>query len=362
MRSTRVDNTSRTSRSKKSNINFVEIKPVTRKQVAERARVSVAVVSYVVNDGPRPVSPETRLKVVRAIEELGYYPNELARSLSRKQTAIIGLIIPSLVNPVYAEIADSLTRFCGAEGYRVILGSSGRHHQTEVEFAKSLRAKRVDGVVIIPSESPEEILNPLQQAQIPTVVLEHDIPNTYCIAIDDLQGGKLATQHLLSLGHRCIGMIRRKPTSALSHLRYKAFRDVLETANISLGPDLVVECEAGQASGYASMQKLLALPQPPTAVFAHNDVLAMGAISAIYHAGLTVPHDISIVGYDDTIQAAYFNPPLTTVKLPIAEMGRVAGKTILDLVKNGNLLSPQTITLPVELIVRASTAPLRAHL
>lgn len=339
----------------------MEIKPITRKEVAERANVSVAVVSYVVNDGPRPVSPETRLKVERAIEELGYYPNELARSLSRKQTAMIGLIIPSLVNPVYAEIADSLTRYCAAEGYRVILGSSGRHHQTEVEFAKSLRAKRVDGVIIIPSEAPEEILKPLQQAHIPTVVLEHDLPHTHCIAIDDLQGGQLATQHLLSLGHRRIGMIRRKPTSALSHLRYVAFQDMLREANISLDPDLIIESEAGQASGYTSMQKLLTLPEPPTAVFAHNDVLAMGAISAIYQAGLTVPHDVSIVGYDDIIHAAYFNPPLTTVKLPIAEMGRVAGKTTLDLIKNGNSFSPHTATLPVELIVRASTAPLRAN-
>ena len=340
----------------------MEIKPVTRKQVAERARVSVAVVSYVVNDGPRPVSPETKLKVKRAIEELGYYPNELARSLSRKRTAIIGLIIPSLVNPVYAEIADSLTRYCGAEGYRVILGSSGRQHQTEVELAKSLRAKRVDGVVIIPSEAPEEILEPLQQAHIPTVVLEHDIPSTHCIASDDLQGGRLATQHLLSLGHRRIGMIRRKPSSALSHLRYAAFRDLLQDANIPLEQDMVVVCEAGQANGYASMQKLLALPRPPTAVFAHNDVLAMGAISAIYRAGLTVPSDISIVGYDDIIQTAYLNPPLTTVKLPISEMGRVAGETILDLIGNSNPLSPQTRTLPVELIVRASTAPLKAPL
>ena len=205
----------------------MEIKPITRKEVAERANVSVAVVSYVVNDGPRPVSPETRLKVERAIEELGYYPNELARSLSRKQTAMIGLIIPSLINPVYAEIADSLTRYCATEGYRVILGSSGRDHQTEVEFAKSLRAKRVDGVIIVPSESPGEILQPLQQAHIPTVVLEHEIPDTHCIAIDDLQGGELATRHLLSLGHCRIGIIRRKPTSALSRLRYIAFRDML---------------------------------------------------------------------------------------------------------------------------------------
>ena len=339
----------------------MEIKPVTRKEVAERAGVSVAVVSYVVNDGPRPVSPETKLKVERAIQELGYYPNELARSLSRKQTAIIGLIIPSLVNPVYAEIADSLAHYCAAEGYRVILGSSGRDHQNELDLAKSLRAKRVDGVVMIPSASPEEILEPLQNAQIPTVVLEHAIPDTYCIAINDLQGGQLATQHLLSLGHRRIGMIRREPSSALSHLRYAAFRDTLEAAQILLDPELVVECGAGQASGYASMQKLLALSQPPSAVFAHNDVLAVGAISAIYHAGLTVPHNISIVGYDDTIHAAYFNPPLTTIKLPIAEMGRVAAKTILDLVKGDHSLSPQTTTLPVELIVRASTAPLKMY-
>jgi DNA-binding LacI/PurR family transcriptional regulator len=284
----------------------------------------------------------------------------LARSLSRKQTAIIGLIIPSLLNPVYAEIADSLTRYCATEGYRVILGSSGRHHQTEVEFAKSLRAKRVDGVIMIPSESPEEILQPLHQAHIPTVVLEHELPNTHCIAIDDLQGGQLATQHLLSLGHRRIGMIRRKPSTALSRMRFVAFQDTLQAAQIALDPDLVIESEAGQASGYISMQKLLALPEPPTAVFAHNDVLAMGAMSAIYQAGLTVPDDMSIVGYDDIIHSAYLNPPLTTIKLPIAEMGHAAGKKILDLIKNGNSFTPGTTTLPVELIVRASTAPPRA--
>ena len=335
----------------------MEINPVTRKQVAERAGVSVAVVSYVVNAGPRPVAPETRIRVEKAIDELGYYPNELARSLSRKQTAIIGLIIPSLVNPVYAEIADSLTRYCGAKGYRVILGSSGRHHQTEVEFAKSLRAKRVDGVVVIPSESPEEILKPLQQARIPAVILEHEISNIHCIAIDDLLGGRIATEHLLSLGHRRIAMIRRKPTSALSHLRYVAFRDALQAADIPLDPDLVVVSEAGQAGGYASMQKLLTLARPPTAVFAHNDVLAMGALSAIHNTGLVVPHDISIVGYDDTISSAYLNPPLTTVKLPISEMGRVAGETILELIRNDNLHPPKTMTLPVELIIRASTAP-----
>ncbi len=336
-------------------------KRITRKEVAEHAGVSVAVVSYVVNDGPRPVSPETRVKVEKAIEELGYYPNELARSLSRQQTAIIGLIIPSLLNPVFAEIAESLARYCEAEAYQVMLGGTGRNHQKEVAFAKSLRAKQVDGVVMIPSESPQEVLEPLQRAYIPTVVLEHDLPDTHCIAIDDLQGGRLATEHLLSLGHRRIGMIKRKRSSALSHLRFTAFQETLLNADISLDPALVVESDAGQMAGYISMQKLLAQAQPPTAVFAHNDVLAMGAISAIYNAGLTVPGDISVIGYDDTVHANYFNPPLTTVKSPIADMGRQAGRTILELIQNDDPLPAQTVMLPVELIVRASTGPLKGR-
>jgi DNA-binding LacI/PurR family transcriptional regulator len=336
---------------------MTERKPVTRKEVAERAGVSVAVVSYVVNDGPRPVAPETQAKVRQAIKELGYYPNELARSLSRKQTATIGLIIPSLVNPIYAEIAESLEKACVLEGYLVILGGTGRDSRKEVEFAKLLRAKQVDGVVVLPSESPQAILEPLQQAGIPIVVLEHDLPHTHCIAIDDLQGTRLAMDHLLSLGHRRIGMIKRQPTSALSNLRFVGYRDILLEAGLSFEPALVIESKAGQAAGYASMQQLLALPNPPTAVFIHNDVLAIGAMRAIHDAGLVVPDDISIVGYDDTSNSRYLNPPLTTVKFPVVEMGRRAGEIILELAQNEGNLPPQTIMLPVELVVRASTAP-----
>jgi len=330
---------------------------VTRKEVAERAGVSVAVVSYVVNNGPRPVSPETQAKVKAAIEELGYYPNELARSLSRKQTATIGLILPNLTNPVFAEIADSLEKACAAEGYMVMLCGTGRDPHKEKKLAQLLRAKQVDGVVTIPSESPQEILKPLQQTNIPTVVLEHDLPNTHCIAIDDRHGGRLATQHLLSLGHRRIGLIKREPASALSTLRFVGYCDMLEEANIPFDPALVVESKAGQAAGYSSMQQLLALSNPPTAVFTHNDVLAMGAIRAIYDAGLAVPHDISVVGYDDTVSSSYLNPRLTTVKFSIAEMGRRAAQIILELVQKQGDLPAQTITLPVELVVRDSTAP-----
>ncbi|MCB0166201.1 MAG: LacI family DNA-binding transcriptional regulator [Anaerolineae bacterium] len=332
-------------------------KRVTRKEVAARAGVSVAVVSYVVNNGPRPVSPETQAKVQQAIDELGYYPNELARSLSRQQTATIGLIIPSLLNPVFAEIAESLERACVSAGYLVILGGTGRDLRKEVEFAKLLRAKQIDGVVVLPSESPQAILEPLQQADIPVVILEHNLPNIHCITMDELQGARLAMQHLLSLGHHRIGMIKRQPSSALSNLRFVGYCDNLVEAGIPCDPTLVIESKAGQAAGYTSMRQLLALPNPPTAVFAHNDMLAMGAIRAIHDAGLTVPGDISIVGYDDTSNAAYLNPRLTTVKSPVAEMGHRAGQIIMKLAQKQRDLPAQTIMLPVELIVRASTAP-----
>jgi LacI family transcriptional regulator len=319
--------------------------------------VSVAVVSYVVNDGPRPVSPETRAKVKEAIEELGYYPNELARSLSRKTTATIGLITPSLTNPVYAEIAESLESVCSTEGYLVLLGATGRDPDKEKKLARILRSKQVDGVVMIPIWQVKAALNPLRQAHIPTVILEHDVPDTHCIAIDDLKGGRLATQHLIKLGHRRIGLIKGEPSSALSYLRAVGYCQVLKEAGIPCEPALIVESKAGLAGGYESMQQLLALPNPPTAVFTHNDVLAVGAMRAVQDAGLTVPDDISVVGYDDTASSSYLNPALTTVKFPVAEMGRQAGQIILQLAQAEASVPTQTILLPVELVVRASTAP-----
>ncbi len=332
-------------------------KRITRKEVAERAGVSVAVVSYVMNDGPRPVSPETRARVEKAIEELGYYPNELARSLRLQQTSTIGLIIPNLTNAVYAEIARSMEGVCTHEGYLVLLGDSGRDPVWEKKLVHMLRAKQVDGVVMIPSHNPLELVQPLQQARIPAVILEHDLPGQYCIAVDDLRGGWLGTQHLLSLGHRRIGLIRRTPSSATSSQRFTGYRQALEAAGLAFDPRLVVECGPGQEAGYQAMRQLLALSEPPTAVFTHNDVLALGAMHAIRSAGLEIPGDISVVGYDDTTSSAYLGPPLTTVKFPTDEMGRRAAEMILRLAQHKDELPPRTLTLPVKLMVRASTGP-----
>jgi LacI family transcriptional regulator len=295
--------------------------------------------------------------VEQAIEELGYYPNELARSLRRQQSLTIGLLIPNLTNPVYAEIARNMEDVCTKAGYLVLLCDSARDLAQEERFVHMLRAKQVDGVVMIPGQNPLELTEPLHAARIPTVVLEHDLPETHCIAIDDLRGGRIGTQHLLGLGHRRIGLIRRRPSSALSSERFTGYLQALETAGIGFDPSLTIDCEAGWEAGFQAMQQLLASPQPPTAVFTHNDVLAVGAMHAVWRSGLSIPEDISIVGYDDTANSAFLTPPLTTVRFPKAEMGCQAADTILQLVQDGEMLPPRTVVLPVELVTRASTGP-----
>lgn len=333
---------------------------VTHKDVAMRAGVSVATVSYVINDGPRPVSADARRRVETAIAELGYVPNDLARSLRLQQTSLVGLIIPSLANPVYGEIARELERVCTQQGMLVVLCNSERVEEREGRFVRMLRSKQVDGVVITPHGEALPLLDPLLAAHIPVVVLEHSLPGLHCIVIDEVEGGRLATQHLIALGHRRIGLIRRYPTRAMSWQRHDGYRLALENAGIVYNPNLVVHCGSNQAEGYAAMQQLLALNERPTAVFVHNDILAMGAMRAIYEAGLAIPGDVSLVGYDDIASAAYLSPPLTTVRIPKVEMGALAGHTIMQLAQGGaeveSEIKPQTITLSVELVVRSSTA------
>ncbi|MBI1881822.1 MAG: LacI family DNA-binding transcriptional regulator [Chloroflexi bacterium] len=331
---------------------------VSRDDVAKRANVSSAVVSYVINNGPKPVSLEKQLRVKKAIEELGYYPNELARSLRFQQSSTIGLLLPNLTNIVYAEIASGVESICSEHGYVVLVGYSNRDPVKEKKYINMVRAKQVDGVIMLPDQNPLVLVQPLQ-AERPIVIIEHDVPGLNCITMEHLEGGKLATQHLVGLGHRRIGLIRRSPghINILSVERFKGYCHVLEQAGIPFDPALVIESGASQEEGYQAMQQLLALPDPPTAVFTHNDVLALGAMHAIWSAGLSIPGDISIIGFDDTAGSAYLYPPLTTIRFSKAEMGREAARILLQLIQQLESVSPRTIKLPVELVVRASTAP-----
>lgn len=334
-------------------------KRVTSSDVAARAGVSVAVVSYVLNDGPRPVTPQTRAKVEKAIEELGYYRNEFARNLRLQQSLTIGLITPDFTNPVYGEIAENIQEVCRPNGYLTLFVYSGGDPDREKELVHMFRAKHVDGVIIQPvTPDPLETIRPLQLARIPVVFIQQDCPGVPCVVLEDVQGGQLATQHLLDLGHRRIGFIKgRLPSAARAEERLTGYRQALQAAGIEPDPSLVIESEVNQNAGYQAMQQLLALAEPPTAVVNHNDVLAVGAMHAIRAAGLSIPGEVSVVGFDDTASSAHLQPPLTTIRFSRKEMGRQAAAILFRAIEQDEDYVPFTVEIPVQWVQRASTGP-----
>src|SRR5262249_16607762 len=223
---------------------------VTRKQVAQRAGVSEATVSYVVNNGPRPVAAETRSRVLAVIEELGYHPSDVARSLRLRRTSTIGLILPDTANPFYGEIARIIENASYAEGRTVILCNSNLNTAREREYIQILRAKRVAGLVIIPTSA--DGLELLRDANICTVVLEYEIEGAHGLVVDDFQGGRMATEHLLKLGHRLIGCITRARDTSSSRNRVRGYRAALETGRIPIDENLIVETEASIGEGEAA--------------------------------------------------------------------------------------------------------------
>jgi LacI family transcriptional regulator len=337
----------------------------TRDDVAKAAGVSASTVSYVMADGPRPVSEATRKRVLAAMKELGYRPNAVARNLRRRQTSTIGLLLPGLVNPYFADVAEGVETAAAEAGFTVVLCQSGFDHKRELRCIEALIDDRIAGLVWVPLGDSEESIVRLTQFAIPMVLLDR-VPVSMLdpvraglirlVSTDNVLGGELATRHLLELGHRRIGLISM--TTELTHNRGRLIghQRALEEAGIPFDESLVVEGGYGYEHGRSSALRLLDTPDPPTAILANYDVLAIGAIAGIAERGLRVPDDISIVGFDDIEAARFAQPPLTTVAQPKEEMGR-RGVEVLAKLINDDEPPPGTAEMSVELVVRKSTGP-----
>ena len=329
---------------------------VTRNDVARLAGVVPSTVSYVVNNGPRPVSVEARERVLKAIDKLGYHPSDVARSLRTHRTQTIGLVIPDITNPYYGEMTQAIEEVSFQHGYTVILAHSSQLPERELRYSHVLRSKGVDGVIFLPVTSDLEPVYSLERAGIQLVILEREVPGYTCIVFDEHDGGYLATQHLLALGHRRIGCIVLAGDSTSSAARVERYRAALADAAIPVAADYVVESNYGYTAGEVAARRLLKLEKRPTAVVAHNDLIAIGAMKAFAEAGLKIPGDVSVIGFDDIAAASYVQPRLTTIASPKREMGRAGIEMLLNLLKSSDTVFPETLRLPVELVVRESTA------
>lgn len=335
----------------------------TIKDVARRAQVSTATVSYVLN-GTGVISEPTRARVLAAVAELGYQPNHSARAL-RTRSHTIGIVAPGiagrLADPATAELLAGLSEAATTAGYCLLIASP-TPAESEDELALRLaRSGRVDGLVIFDLRRNDERPARLAAAGVPTIAIGAPTPGLSCpVAGFDLRAGaEQAVNHLARLGHRRIALITAASDLSVSEHFYTGYRAALHAHGLRREAALVIEAGSSEDDGVNAMQELLAMRTPPTAVLAASDTLAFGAMHAIRDAGLTVGKDVSVVGCDDLPLAAHTYPPLTTLHAPHRELGTVLARHLIGLVERRNVLD--VTLLPLRLIVRHSTAaPVRA--
>src|SRR5262245_19343760 len=291
--------------------------------IANRAGVAPMTVSRVVNDSGY-VSVEMRERVERAIEELNYHPNGLARSLKRQRTHVVGVLLPDIANPFSAELAHGIQEALIPRGYSMFISASERSVQREQAALRALFDHRADGIIVATRETKagNDFLLRLSERDLPMVVVGRALnhPHIDRVTADHWKGAYEAVEHLIGLGHRRIGFVGVSPINGAGLLRYQGYLDALRENGLPIDEKLIVgpASQFGpgystQDDGYAGMKRLLALKKRPTAVFPRNDFTAMGAICAVRDAGLGIPEDVAIVGFDNVPLAAYTAPPLTTV-------------------------------------------------
>jgi len=337
-----------------------ETNRITRNDVARYAGVSPSTVSYVINNGPRSVSDETRQRVLQAIDTLGYRPNAVARNLRRQSTNTIGLILPDTCNTYFAEVAEGIESVAYENDYMVVLCNSDYQLDRELSYVDHLLSERAAGIIIVPATSSTKALELLLGSGIPTVSLDRVVEgiNVPFIVANNFRGGYLATQYLISLGHTRIGCISRPVDLTHATERVKGYLAALKDAGITPDPSWMARGGYRLANGKKAMHSLLDLAHPPTAVFCYNDMMAIGALRCAHEQGLCVPADLSIVGFDDIVESGFTCPALTTIHQDKHEMGRRGMKLLLKLIENKtSLTSLKSKPLDVNLVIRESTGP-----
>ena len=334
--------------------------PVTIRDVAQLANVSPATVSKVLNGAPY-VSASARERVLAAIDKLNYRPNTIARSLRKSHTATIGLVTDDLEGVFTMAMMHGIEDTASAQGFSVFLCNSYGEMARERAHLEVLLAKQVSGIILMSGYKVRERSAPaLELGSIPVVYLyqytrDIDVP---CIIPDDQGGGALGTRHLLALGRRRIALINGPLHFEASQLRLAGYQQALKAQGVPFDPALIRTGKWNEQSGYELAHELMALPQPPDAIFCASDSLAAGALDALHELQVRVPEDVSVVGFDNRYFSSYQRPPLTTVGLPLYEMGLLAGEILLRAIQ-GSPQAAEVRRVPCALVKRLSCgAPL----
>ena len=324
--------------------------------MARLAGVSTATVSRALN-GTGQIAPATRAMIDDAVAQLGYHPNTAARSLVTRSTQTIALLLPDITNPFYAALVSGIQERALETGHTMLLCTTEGDPEREEQYLSLLRAKQVDGVLVDGLVLPPDRITRFVREGLPIVCLDRDIDSTLVplVQVDNRLGARLATEHLLELGHERIGHIAGPPDLGISDERIEGYRDALRAAGIAVDPELIAVGSFTEEGGYEAA-RVLSDKWDLTALFAANDLSAIGALSALVQSGRRVPEEISVVGFDDLRLSRFTNPPLTTVHQPAGEIARHAAELLLELA-SGRPVERMRYFLEPGLVVRSSTAP-----
>ncbi len=334
-----------------------EARRKTIRDIAREARVSTATVSRVLN-GSAPVSADTRKRVERVIARHHFVFDGLAGGLASRRSGLLGLVIPTVVNSIYAAFAQAIQAAAQRERYTVLLGVSEFSPAEEERLIEQFIARRVEALILTGADRPERTYQQMRRNQVPFIITwksaaRRGLPS---VSFDNGEAARQAVGFLLRSGHRRIGLIcGRTQVNDRARERRAAYEAILAEHGIAIDPGLICECDFEFDAGRAAMTSMLKRRDRPTAVFCANDIQAIGAITGCRDAGLSVPGGLSIVGFDDLPIATFVDPQLTTVRVPAAEMGRLAAETVIrHLTRRAPLGSA---ILPTELVIRASAGP-----
>ena len=329
---------------------------VTIVDVAAEAGVSFGTVSRVINNDIH-VKPETRERVLLTMQRLNFVANRQARSLAGGKSHIIGMLVPDLGTGYIGEIIRGVDAELSVSGYDLMLYTTHRAAAKEAGYVANLAQDMADGLVLVLPRNPADYTGTLARRKFPFVLIDHQGTGEDCPAVGatNWQGAYNATDYLIRLGHKRIGFITGWLDLGAALDRMDGFRTALRTNHMPFEPELIYEGTFAQLDGYTGACRFLDLANPPTAIFASNDVMAMAAMDAVREKGLRVPEDISIIGFDDIPQASLVRPALTTIRQPLEQMGRIATQMLLEILQKPEC-TPKRIELPTELIIRDSTA------
>jgi len=328
----------------------------TMKDVAQLAGVSTATVSRALMN-PEKVSPSTRKRVEDAVLESGYSPNSLARNLRRNESKTIVTIVPDISDPYFSEIIRGIEDAAVEHGYLVLLGDNSHQSNRESTFVNLVFTKQADGILLLGTDLPFSV-GKSEQKKFPPMVMacEYDpgleLPTVH---IDNLTSAFEVVNYLTQMGHKKIAEVSGPSTAALVNFRHQGYLQALRRSGINMNPLYQISGDFSFKSGAVAMNKLLSLPEPPTAVFCHNDMMAIGAIQEAKRLGSRVPQDISIVGFDDIVFSQYCDPPLTTVSQPRYEIGRQAMLMMLEVLRGHDVRAGSRL-LETQLVIRDSVS------